>query len=115
MPKVLCTLPNASELISGVRFVSHPNGMLSEDVSDEVAKGFAAIKGYQLVGGVDPAAEAEKAAAQEAAAKAAAEAEKAELLTRAAALDFKVKANWSVERLRSEVEAAAKAATVTQE
>lgn len=103
MPKVLCTLPNASDEINGVKFTSHEKGMLSEDVSDDVAADFASIPGYVVVGAVD----SEVAAA----AKAAAEAEKVDLLARAANIaDFKVKANWSLDRLRAEVEGAEKAA-----
>ena len=102
MPKVLCSLPNASEDINGVRFTQHANGMLSEDVSDEAAASFASIPGYTVVGAPDPAADAEKAAA--------AEAEKAALLERAAKVELKTKANWSLERLKTEVEAAEKSA-----
>jgi hypothetical protein len=46
MPRVLCSLPNASTLINGVRFASVPDGMLSEEISDEAAAAFAAIRGY---------------------------------------------------------------------
>jgi hypothetical protein len=46
MAKVICTLPNASTEINGVKFVSHKLGMISEDVDDEVATGFATIQGY---------------------------------------------------------------------
>lgn len=53
MPKVLCTLRNASTLINGVRFASVPDGMMSENISDEAAAAFVAIKGYALVP-VDP-------------------------------------------------------------
>lgn len=98
MPKVLCTLPNASTLISGVAFTAHANGMLSEDVSDAVAAEFAAVPGYSIVGAADPAAAA------------AAEAEKAALLARADAVKLKTKGNWSIERLKSEVESAESAA-----
>ena len=48
MAKVICTLPNASSSISGVKFVSHKNGMISEEVEDEVALHFASINGYQI-------------------------------------------------------------------
>lgn len=49
MPRVLCTLPNASAEISGVKFVSTADGgMLSEDLSDERAAEFAAIPGYTV-------------------------------------------------------------------
>ena len=98
MAKVLCTLPNASTLISGVAFAAHANGMLSEDVSDAVAADFAAVPGYSIVGAADPAAAA------------AAEAEKAALLARADAVKLKTKGNWSIERLKSEVESAESAA-----
>ena len=124
MPKVLCTLPNASDEISGVKFVTHAKGMLSEEVSDDVAAGFAAIPGYELIGSAptgptaeEKAAEAEAEAAAkkateeaEAVAAAAKEAAKADLLARAAKVELKVKANWSLERLTAEVEAAEKAA-----
>lgn len=103
MAKVLCTLPNASELISGVKFAPHASGgMLSEDITDAQAEDFASIPGYELVGApkapaTDPVADA---------AKAAADAERAALVARAEAIQFKVKANWSLERLKSEVESA---------
>ena len=60
MPKVLCSLPNASQEINGVKFTQHAHGMLSEDVSDEFAASFASIPGYTVVGAHDPAAEATK-------------------------------------------------------
>lgn len=103
MPKVLCTLVNASDFISGVKFVTHAAGMLSEEVSDEVAEGFTAIPGYELVGDKKPSNEEAEAAA---AAEAAKEAARAELVARAAAVDLKVKANWSLGRLTAEVESA---------
>lgn len=46
MPKVICTLPHASALINGVRFVTHKAGMISEDVGQDVADGFLRISGY---------------------------------------------------------------------
>jgi hypothetical protein len=101
MPKVLCSLPNASTEIGGVQFTKHANGMLSEDVSAEVAARFAAIRGYTVVGAPDADTDAEKAAA---------EAEKAALLERAEAIHFKAKSTWGIGRLRNEVEAAEKAA-----
>lgn len=94
MPKVLCSLPNASTEIGGVQFTKHANGMLSEDVSAEVAARFAAIRGYTVVGAPDVDAEAEKSA----------------LLERAEAIQFKAKSTWGIDRLRNEVEAAEKAA-----
>jgi hypothetical protein len=49
MARVLCTLPNAAENISGVRFTATDSGMLSEPVSDAQAKRLASIPGYRLV------------------------------------------------------------------
>lgn len=49
MARVLCTLPNASDLINGVRFASTPNGMLSARMTEERAAEFAMIRGYVLV------------------------------------------------------------------
>lgn len=55
MPKILCTLPNASSLINGIRFEPAEHGMQSvEDLPDEVAAGFSAIPGYQVVGAEAP-------------------------------------------------------------
>lgn len=49
MARVICTLPNASDLINGVVFVADRGQMLSEDISDEVAAEFCGIEGYSLV------------------------------------------------------------------
>jgi hypothetical protein len=48
MAKVICKLPNASALISGVKFVTHKLGMISEEIADEVAAEFVKIEGYVL-------------------------------------------------------------------
>lgn len=104
MPKILCTLPNASEEIGGIKFAAHPKGMLSEEVSDEQARRLASIPGYELVG-----AEPQKPASNPDG-DAAKDAEKAALIKRAEDVGLKVKQNWSVERLRTEVEQAEKAA-----
>ncbi len=60
MSYVICTLPNASDEISGVAFEDHPEGKVSvEAVSAEVAERFASIDGYKVVkdkGGKKPAA-----------------------------------------------------------
>lgn len=49
MPKVICTLPNASEEISGVRFSPHESGgMVSEEISEEMASHFASVPGYAM-------------------------------------------------------------------
>lgn len=99
MPKVLCTLPNASEEIGGIKFTKHAKGMLSEDLSDEQATRLASIPGYEIVGGKAP--DEDNGAAKDA--------ERAELLAKAEALGMKVKGNWSLERLKTEVEAAEQA------
>jgi hypothetical protein len=104
MPQVLCTLPNASAEISGVKFTEHAKGTLSEDVTDEQAAGFAAIPGYSIVGAKVPAAEA-----------AAADDVRAALLARAEAAGLKVKASWGNDRLTTEVEAAEKAKAAADE
>lgn len=49
MARVLCTLPNAAEEISGIRFVATDSGMLSEPVPDAEAKRLSSIPGYRLV------------------------------------------------------------------
>lgn len=60
MPRILCTLENASTSISGVAFISHKLGMISEEVDAAVAKKFATIKGYSIY---DPNAPPASAAA----------------------------------------------------
>jgi hypothetical protein len=47
--QVICTLPNASKVINGVKFSEHKMGVISEEVSDETAANFAKIKGYRIV------------------------------------------------------------------
>lgn len=47
--QILCTRPNASELISGVRFAPGGDGMLSEPVSRATAELFGAVPGYRIV------------------------------------------------------------------
>lgn len=49
MPLILCKLPNASTRINGVEFKPTDAGMLSGDVSAEVAEAFAKIPGYEIV------------------------------------------------------------------
>lgn len=51
MPKVICLLENASDEINGVKFAPFDGeGILSEDISDEVAAVFLSIKGYVAEG-----------------------------------------------------------------
>lgn len=85
MAKVICSLPNASTLINGVKFVEHEAGVISEEISDEAAAAFASIKGYVLEGvqAVDE--------------------ELAELRAKAEALGIAVKGNWKKDRLAAEV------------
>jgi hypothetical protein len=80
MPKVICTLNNASSEINGVKFTPAEGGMLSDEVSAEQAEAFLSIPGY-VEHKEDPAADARRKAeiaaaaqreADEAAAKAAA-------------------------------------------
>lgn len=55
MPRVICTLENASEEISGWRFTADRGQMVSEDLPDDVAARFASIPGYRLVAPPPPA------------------------------------------------------------
>lgn len=48
MPKVICTLPNASNSINGHDFEDHPDGKISADLPEEVAANFATIDGYKI-------------------------------------------------------------------
>jgi len=48
--RIICKLPNASEVINGIKFISHKLGMISEEIEDEVAQEFLKIKGYVLHG-----------------------------------------------------------------
>lgn len=74
--RVLCTRPNASDEISGVRFEKHEGGMVSVDIGDEQAAAFLEVGGYELVGDSGPDTAAVQAQA-DADAAAAAEREKA--------------------------------------
>lgn len=49
MPKVICTLRNASNEINGVKFEEHEGRLLSEEISEDMAAKFAAIPGYELM------------------------------------------------------------------
>lgn len=78
MSFVICTLPNASDLINGIEFEEHKDGKISKAaVPAEVAEVFAQIEGYRVVdakGAKAAAKKDEKPAADEAAAEGAAEA-----------------------------------------
>lgn len=84
MPRVICTLPNASDNINGFKFESCDAGVLSEDLPDEAAELFLSIPGYEPY--VDESAA------------------KADLLARAQAVGLKVVPQWGLTRLRKEVE-----------
>lgn len=105
MPKVICSLPNASESISGVRFSPQENGVISDDVSEDVAAMFLAIPGYTLAPG-------ESAPPQEVSAPAAAaSSEQAKddivaLRAKAEALGIRVDNRWKESRLHTEIKAA---------
>lgn len=91
--KVICTLPNCSESLMGlgdepVAFVSHAEGMISEEISEEEAAHFLAVRGFHPAKTVDPAAET------------------AVLIERAKAVNLSVHHNWKLNRLREEVEKA---------
>ena len=61
--KILCTIPNASEEINGVKFEEHEKGMISVGpVTDDEAATFLLIPGYESVDHV--ATPAEKKAAE---------------------------------------------------
>jgi outer membrane biosynthesis protein TonB len=55
MAKVICTRPNAGEVINGVKFTLHkddegkPVGMISEEVTIEQAEHFMLVPGFDLV------------------------------------------------------------------
>lgn len=57
--RVLCTLPNAGDLISGVRFEPCPDGKISELISPEVGAAFLRVGGYQVVPEPQPTTENE--------------------------------------------------------
>lgn len=60
MAQVICTLTNASSLISGVSFSTCDEGMISEEISDEVAARFLTIGGYKAALVAEEAAEEPK-------------------------------------------------------
>ncbi len=50
MPKVICTRPNASLNINGVKFTPTEDGtgVISDDIGDDAAELFLSIPGYEL-------------------------------------------------------------------
>lgn len=112
MARVICTLPNASELINGIAFslLDDNTGMISAEIEQDLAERFASIPGYFLAetSGRDEAAEKEKAEA-----KAAADAEKAAKKAEADAKKAEAAAKKDAEA-KTAAEAAAKADESTQ-
>lgn len=49
MPRVSCSLMNASTLINGVAFEASNGGMLSGEVSKDVADLFADVPGFKVI------------------------------------------------------------------
>lgn len=52
MARVICTHRHASGAINGVRFDPHDLGRISEEISEEQAKGFLSIPGYVSEDGI---------------------------------------------------------------
>lgn len=50
MARVICNLPFAAEVISGVKFLEDRGERISEEIGDEAAKLFASIPGFRLAG-----------------------------------------------------------------
>lgn len=44
--RILCKIPHASKVINGVNFIEHKLGMVSEEISEDVAAVFLKIDGY---------------------------------------------------------------------
>lgn len=65
MKKIICDLPNASELINGIKFESTLDGAVIslEPVEDDVAAQFDGIPGYHLVD-AEPAGKKSETAAE---------------------------------------------------
>ena len=87
MAKVLCTSPNASEEISGIKFEKTDEGMLSEDISDDLAAELATIPGYSIDGDSDGNGTVDLA----------------ELTAKATELGIAVKTTWKAARLTAEI------------
>jgi hypothetical protein len=46
--KVICSLPNAARLISGIAFSEHNGKLRSEAVDEAIARKLASIPGYEI-------------------------------------------------------------------
>lgn len=126
MQRVICTRPNASNLINGVVFEPHENGVISVEISEEQAQNFLRVPGYYLAdvaakdkkpeqpkAPVDPV-ETEKPLAPDADGDGDVDGDDLDLLRQQAEeLGIKVDKRWKHERLIAEIskaEAAAEAA-----
>lgn len=49
MPRVICELENASELINNIRFTADRGQMVSDEVDEATAAAFCSIPGYRLL------------------------------------------------------------------
>lgn len=96
MVQILCTLPNASDEISGVKFTKTDKGMLSADITDEQAAGFLSINGYKVLGDEDGDGDVDGD-------------DLGALRARAKELGVEVKANWKAARLTAEIKRAEEA------
>lgn len=107
--KIICTLPNCSERLNGpvegesVQFVPHIKGMISEEVSDEVADYFLSVPGFIKAtrGAARPADEEDDQPSN-----ADEDAEIRALVERAKAVNLTIGDRWKLPRLRAEVEKA---------
>lgn len=128
MPRVICTLKNASSLISGIAFEPVDGVMLSQEIDDEVAAKFIRIPGYEWApepAPVEPEQQPVKSTDPDpltqdeqdllvtttethesvAALEQDTEAQEFEqLLARAKDLNIKVDSRWKVKRLKAEID-----------
>lgn len=99
MPQVICTRPNASTMINGVKFEPYEHGgMISEDISDDQAKAFLRIPGYSLEGDQEQTASGQGDEGLD------------ELQKKAESLGIKVNPRWKHDRLNAEIAKAEEAA-----
>jgi len=83
MPRVICKLEYASELIDGIVFERHGEHLISAEISDEKAMHFTSIAGFELADSQDS--------------------EILALTEQAIALGIKVDSRWKVQRLTAEI------------
>lgn len=108
MTKVICTLENASDVINGFKFVTHAQGMISEELSAEHAEHFLSIKGYSKVSPKGLAVPTDLPQKKDPE-KAPDEIELERLRARADELEIKYTANTKSVRLAADIDAAEEA------